>query len=151
MTSRGAATKTIPRVQSTNKSVSRLNSRWKGLTNSRSGRVIGFLIPCGLVNIHVSRRSCKADKVDNPLGKNRISVGRRKQKKLRRSPRGDRNVHLDLGQGLPRLRRHDLGLLGDLLRRLRSRRPSAFLRLGARSRGLAAPARWIVKKFGSML
>ena len=44
-----------------------------------------------------------------------VSVGGTKCRKKEHSPRGNKNVHLELGQGLPSLRGDDLGLLGDLI------------------------------------
>ena len=67
---------------------------------------------------------------------------------MRYSPRSNRDVHLDPRQSLPSLWRSNLGLLGDLLSRLRSRRSSAFLSVGTRSHVLPAPSHRVMVLLG---
>ena len=80
-TSRGTATKSNLKVQSANNSIDRINSSRMEHTSFGGGRVIGFLVTWGLVNVHVGHGGGWAGKVYNPFGQNRsISRWTKKQK-----------------------------------------------------------------------
>ena len=84
------------------------------LTGFGGSCVVGFLVVWGLVDIHISRSRGRAVKVHHPLGQYK-RIAQNKKTRGEHLPRSNRNVHLDFRQGLPSLRRIDLGLLGDLL------------------------------------
>ena len=90
-------------IETTDKQSSHPNKFESGrLTGSGGSCVVGFLVVWGLVDIHINRSRGRAVKVHHPLGQYK-RIGQNKKIRGEHLPRSNRNVHLDLGQGLPRI------------------------------------------------